>query len=769
MRRAAIWRPNLDRIHTGVVLRWLGPKHYATFSPPPPRPTASTPNDTRHDDVVLRQVFDSREFWRDFNVPSASQTQISTGLFQNRYLDTPEGFPRFAKEIRERCQELVGRIVHASSVEECKIIPRQLDLLSDYLCRVLDLADFTRANHPDAVFQDNATTAFTLLWEYMNILNTTPGLKSQLQKVIASPSISSSWNEEEWSVAKNLLRDFSNSAIDLPAEYRQKFVTLSNEVKHLGSAFSEGMGPAASEIRLGSAQVNGLDPLILREHTTGDGMVSLPLGDGTAYSALGTVQNQNTRRRIYSSMRTSSKQQLEILERLLKVRSEIAALSKFGSYAAMNLSDKMARTPEAVNSFLTALTVDNAPYVAQELDSLSQQKRLDGLTDRLQPWDTYFFQQRQDTKMKQMARRPTPISAFFSLGTVMQGLSRLFSRLYGIRFVPQQTMRGETWDKQVRRLDVVHEDEGHVAVLYCDLFERENKLPTPAHFTIRCSREISSAEIADKTLASDDGMARAISPTTGRLYQLPTIALVCDFPHPVGPNKPSLLSFREVQTLFHEMGHAIHSILGRTSLQVVSGTRCATDFAELPSVLMENFAVDESVLKLFARHWETDAPLPYEMVEDTLRIQKGGQGQQTETQLLYSLLDQAFHSPLAGQADFDSTKTFFEIYDRYGSLQEPRDISPQGFFGHLIEYGGTYYSYLFDRAIAGKIWRDVFNAGHNQGALDRKAGEKFHQAVLRWGGGRDAWKCVGEVLDNEKLMEGGKEAMEMVGKWGVHD
>ena len=762
------WILRLSRNHNDLRVCRSNYTFRAISSFPLRRYATYTPNDRNHDDAVLRQVFDSRHVWHEFNGLSTRHAHTSLGLVQNRYLHKPEGFPQFAKDIRQRCQELVGRIVRASSIEECKDIPRQLDLLSDYLCRVLDLADFTRANHPDSQFQENAAIAFTLLWEYMNVLNTTPGLKSQLQKAITSPAISSAWSEEEWSVAKNLLRDFSNSAIDLPAEYRERFVTLSNDIKQLGCAFTEAMGPQDSELRLPPADLKGIDPLLLRGHKTMDGLFTLPLGGSAAYSALGSVQNEYTRLKIYSSMRTSSKEQLKTLERLLKARSEMSALSKFESYAAMNLSDKMAKSPDAVKSFLTALAVDNAPYVAQELEKLTQLKRADGFTTPLKPWDTYFYQQRQDSRRRQGFGRSTSLSSFFSLGTVMQGLSRLFSRLYGIRFVPRPTEPGETWDSQVRRLDVIHEDEGHVAVLYCDLFEREGKLPTPAHFTIRCSRQISQNELADESLAGDDGMARAVSPSNGRLYQLPTIALVCDFPHPSGEDNPTLLSFRDVQTLFHEMGHAIHSILGRTSLQVVSGTRCATDFAELPSVLMENFAVDEFVLRLFARHWKTNAPLPYEMVKDALSIQKGGQGQQTETQILYSLLDQAYHSPLAGKGNFDSTKTFFDIYDKYGSLQEPRNISPQGFFGHLVEYGGTYYSYLFDRAIAGKVWRDVFKAGKKGGALDRNAGERFHQAVLRWGGGRDPWKCVGEVLGDERLKEGGKEAMEIVGKWGVH-
>jgi intermediate peptidase len=356
----------------------------------------------------------------------------------------------------------------------------------------------------------------------------------------------------------------------------------------------------------------------------------------------------------------------------------------------------------------------------------------------------------------------------------MQGLSRIFQRLYGIRLVPRPTQPGETWNDDVRRLDVVDEDDGHIAVMYCDLFERRGKNPNPAHFTVRCSRNIPEEEIAESTSegslfasaedAANDGMA-TVRDQNGKLYQVPTIVLICDFAR--GPsNRPTLLSFREVQTLFHEMGHAVHSMLGRTDLQNVSGTRCATDFAELPSVLMENFASDPGALALFARHWETNAPLPFEMVQEKIDLNMRFEGLDTESQIILAKLDQAYHSPAAFEPGFDTTSVYHSVYKDYCSLREPPGTKWQGFFGHLFGYGATYYSYLFDRAISGKIWREVFKKSPT-GSVSREAGSLFRSEVLEWGGGRDPWKCVAGVLKDSSLEEGGTRAMEEVGRWGV--
>ena len=734
--------------------------------------TATTPEQS-HNDHILREIFDSQSKWRDFSSDSKlPTTNPGKGLFQNQYLTEPQGFLRFAQDARKQCQKVVDAVLSASTREEYKALPRHLDLLSDLLCRVLDISDFVRATHPDRRFQEAATQAYAFLWEYMNVLNTTPGLNDQLRKAISRVETRSDWSEEELTVSKILLKDFSNSAVTLPQREREQFVKYSNDLKILGQGFQEEMRPVEPWVEFDSRQLKGLDPTIIARHKINRNKIFLPTAGDDAYLALGMVQDENVRRKIYIANRQAPAEQIARLEALLETRASIAKLSDFKSYAEMSLADKMAESPEAVNSFLMALSADNAAHVQRELGLLQTEKNLSTQTSSVNAWDVLYYRRLAASRTRSGNKKSDFMEAYFSLGTVMQGLSRLFSRLYGISFVARQTSPGETWTSEVRRLDVLHETEGHVAVLYCDLFERVGKAPNPAHFTLRCSRKIQDigpGQTEEDLDYESDGMATTRS-ITGETYQLPTIALICDFPQSPIATTPTLLSFRDVQTLFHEMGHAIHSILGRTSLQVVSGTRCPTDFAELPSVLMEYFAADSSVLSLFARHWETDEPLPYELVTEALESQKRWQGLQTETQILYSLLDQAYHS-LAAQGNLrslDSTKIFFEVYDRNGSISEPRETNPQAFFGHLVEYGGTYYSYLFDRAIAGKVWKEVFRSGENGGGIDRDAGERFKNEVLKWGGSRSGWACVSGVLGDESLKDGGKDAMKKVGQWGVH-
>ncbi|KAL3450028.1 hypothetical protein BJX65DRAFT_271219 [Aspergillus insuetus] len=743
------------------------------------------------DDDTLRRVFDSQSFWHEFSKSASfSPDRKPTGLVQNQYLTTPEGFRTFAQVSLQKCQAIVTRVLSASTVDEYRSLVRQLDRLSDLLCRVIDLSDFIRANHPDPPVQEAAGQAYALMFEYMNVLNTTTGLHDQLRTALANPAVTAHWSPEETIVARILLQDFANSAIHMPPAERQRFVTLSNEISQLGSAFAHGAEPARSHVLVATNDLRGLDPIVVKQiKRWNPRSAAVPTVGLIPRLALRSVHNEDVRREIYEATRTASSRQVKRLEQLLSKRTELAQLAGFPTFAHMTLTDKMAKSPAAVSEFLTSLVTSNRPDVQEELAQLQAQKG-----SQLQPWDhAYYVHQRvrqyETSQQARKSREWATIPEFFSLGTVMQGLSRLFDRLYGVRLVPREAGPGETWTSDVRRLDVVNESNHPLAVIYCDLFSRPGKLPNPAHFTLRCAREITPEEVAESAAMEDssviahpnDGMATAIDPHTHTLRQLPTIALVCDFPEP-SSSTPTLLSEHSVRTLFHEMGHALHSILGQTRLQGISGTRCATDFAELPSVLMERFATDPSVLALYARHWQTDQPLSETMIH-RMAQDRAAHGAiygavENEAQILMALVDQAYHTTKTENSFLDTTKLYQQVYSTHASLPDPVDqhgrpsTSWQGFFGHLYGYGATYYSYIFDRAIANKLWEDVFESG--AAAVDREAGERYKNEVLRWGGGRNGWECVAGVLGeqnasnaNGRLVEGGDEAMREVGRWGL--
>ncbi|KAK9769789.1 putative Peptidase family M3 [Seiridium cardinale] len=738
---------------------------------------------TKHDDSLLRQLFDSPQTFRDFAPPSSRAIHGgNVGLFRNRYLTSPEGFLTFAQDNLMKAHRLVHKVLKAATVEEYKATVRDLDRLSDLLCRVLDVSDFVRVTHPDDRIQAAASQAWALVYQYMNELNTTTGLCDQLGKALETPEVRSSWTEEEETVALLLRQDFLKSAIHLPKESRDRFVVLSQQISELGSTFVDHMAPEKQTINLPSSHFQGMDPRLARTYAR-FGRVHLPTMSPEATVALRSVLDEDTRKEIYQATRTASTRSVECLETLLSLRAELAELAGFQSYGQMALRDRMmAKSPESVHQFLLSLAKQNAGFVEQEVRDLLAAKNQNphtSSTGTLQPWDKDYYMETIRRGLRSRRRDSDTLSSYFSLGTVMQGLSRLFSRLYGIRLVPRDTLPGETWHPDVRRLDVVSDTDGHVAVLYVDLFYRSDKSPNPAHFTVRCSREISQQEIQEAAAeteatsleeaidAANDGMH--VSQQSGTIKQLPTIALVCDFHHErKAKNQPALLDYYQMETLFHEMGHAIHSVLARTSLQNVAGTRCATDFAELPSTLMEHFCADPTVLALFARHYETDEALPYELVAEKLGVFKRFEASERENQIVLAMLDQEYHSSKPTRAGFDSTAVYHQLQRDHGRL--PPDTPGtrwQGFFGHLFGYGSTYYSYLFDQTLSERVWRIVFSAGQNRGALDRANGERLKENLLKWGGSRDPWRCLSDALQDERLANGDEKAMALVGSWGA--
>ena len=756
---------------------------------------------TTTDDETLRRVFDSQSFWKDFSTRSSQQLQPhNAGLLQNKYLTSPQGFQNLSKDALRTCQKIVDWIMGCNTVEQYRDIVKSFDRLSDQLCRVIDLVDFIRRVHPSSQIQHAATLAHGRMFEYMNILNTTTGLYDQLYKAFGMPEVTSHWTEEETVTARILLKDFQQSAISEPTEIKERFVKLSNDIAELGEELGERMAPEQMSLKFPSKKLKGMDPVAVKRRTSW-GTTTIPTFGPEARLAMSTVEDSDVRRAIYLARRTASGSSINIVERLVKARSELAGLAGQDSFAHLTLSDKMSKTPEAVDGFLRALAAQNKIHAKSDLAEMLTQKQSDtylsshDLSSGLNVWDREYYSNRLHSQEFAENRPHDVLSEYFSLGTVMQGLSRLFSRLYGVRLVPGDPLPGETWNEDVRRLDVLNEHDDLVAVIYCDLFRRPYKSPNPAHFTLRCSRAISQAEVAEAlhegSLAQDpsvtdlsnalnDGMAITADQKSSTIRQLPTIAFICDFPQSStsSPGRsPALLSFRQVTTLFHEMGHCLHSVLGQTSLQNVSGTRCATDFAELPSILMEHFAADPSVLGLYARHWESDKPLNYDLVCHELeRRRRLRAAAETESQIMLSVLDQRLHGPGVPtttdvNSKWNSTEVFYESHSdpAFTSLPEPRGMAWQGFFGHLHQYGAVYYSYLFDRAIAAKLFSDVFSSGRS---LDRTQGEQYKNTVLQWGGGRDPWHCVADVLGGEKtgyswLCEGGENAMKEVGRWGT--
>ncbi|GAA6043212.1 hypothetical protein JCM8097_000329 [Rhodosporidiobolus ruineniae] len=776
-------------------------------------------------EVHLRQTFDAPS-----SAISTSPTVSSGGLFGQPTLTEPSAFPLLAARTTFRAKLIVARLCRPApaprSTEEAEVaflaMVKTLDRLSDLLCGVIDLAELVRNVHPDPEWVEGANEAYEQLCEYMNELNTHvglyEGLKSLHSLLPASTPSKSPALFAAYAVATPFLRDFEKSGIHLPPAQRAEFVSLSTAILQLGRRFlqnasdldgrelvkvskkevEDAFGPSHAR-RLLSNAADSSDDTAWIDPTSWEGRVL------ARHHPSSTI-----RRDLYVASNAAPRSHVETLEELLLARGKLARLVGRSSWADVALEDKMAQSPEAVQGFLDALERHNRPKAQQDLDVLRRAKaahlaqtgggggRGRESAHRIEPWDRDFY---SDVAAASMSASGLPdVSPFFSVGNVFSGLSQLFTSLYGVRFEVEQPAPGEVWTEGVRKLAVVDEDEGRIGTIYCDLFAREGKAPGAAHYTVRCSRRLddddaegdfpagpAAAEVevdgvlVPREAVDGPGLLR-VEPVRWRgregTHQEPVVVLVCAFGSGQeaeastgkgGKYTPTLLLWHEVETLYHEMGHAIHSMIGRTSYHNVAGTRCATDFVEFPSILMEHLVGSSPVISLAARHFNTGHALP----ADVFAQLQGERGKfaalENSSQVMMAALDQAYHSSSvadaasSGGSGLDSTALLAQVQERYHVVPYASGTAWQTQFGHLFGYGATYYSYLFDRAIAARVFGSLFAAD----PLSREKGEELKRKVLRWGGGRDPWEMVAEVTGCEEVARGGKRAMEEVGRWGI--
>lgn len=681
----------------------------------------------------LRAVIDgAAQTVRTAQAGRSTSCAVPAGLFGNPYLTSPQGLQRFSNDTLKSAQRLTAHLL--ANTPPADYI-RDLDRLSDMLCRVIDLCEFVRVSHPDPKYVSVAEQAHAQMFEYMNVLNTSHELYSKLESVIESPSVWNKLSDEERSVGKLLYVDFKKSGIDMDDTTKDQFVQLSSYIANVGQEFSNGV----NEPRNGSVVVprgeftdSDISPTFKASTSkTWDGSLKIPVYGHAPYGILSTTPNRAIRKALWTGLHSAPDSQIQLLKGLLKGRAALAMLMGYQDYAKYSLEDKMVHSPANVQTLLEGLAKNLEPGVAAELAKLDPEAD----PKDIRPWDRDFLMAQH--LARQRSTESVDLSEYFSLGTVVQGLSDLFESIYGIKFVPSE---GETWHSSVNKLDAL-DANGKVGNLYLDLHERVGKTPHPAHFTVVCSRQIPREELTD-TFAWPEQTVETVESPSGELYQLPSVVLVCNY-HANPSTGVTLLSLGQVSTLFHEMGHAMHSLLGRTRLHNVSGTRCPTDFVELPSILNETFAQDERVLCRIGRHWATgesvEAHLP--ALRRQLQNEKLLSNCETYAQVKMALLDQTLHTH--PEADIVAT---YHALEAAGMLPDKISNWP-GKFGHLYTYGALYYSYLLDRALAMRVWDELFA----QDPFSRQAGERLRREVLSWGGSRDPWECVRGVLQNPML------------------
>lgn len=635
-----------------------------------------------------------------------------TGLFGIDQLQGPEGFHALRDNALDKANslvdEIVGTLERPSSSSGEQRVPNVVPLfdeLSNCLCKVADLAEFVRVGHPQQRFRATAEQALVAISSLVERMNTDTRLYKALK-------LAKYDNELDEYVAKLFMFDFEQSAIHLDDNKKQLVLQLNESILKLGSIFAAN----ANQGRL--VNLSNI-PENVRHHFSQTGGKTLITGPHAE------SDNELVREIAYKIYLQPDEAQDDILKNLLRCRLQLAQLCGFDSYAQRAVRGSIAGSPSVVRDFLDILNRRLAPLAAKDYEQMLQLKLQDSnATERLllHAWDVPYYSSRY--KRSIYSENILKCLPYFSIGACMDGLNMIFNKLYGVRMqVDEKILSGELWRDDVIKLSIVDEESNDIlGYIYCDLFERQTKQQQDCHYTIQ-----GGCTLRD-----------------GR-YQLPIVVLVLSLPDS-NDNNPSLLSPAMVDNLFHEMGHAMHSMLARTKYQHITGTRCSTDLAEVPSILMEFFASDPRVVAKFARHHASGQEMPSELIDCWIKSKRVFMASETQLQVFYAALDQAYHGPEVSKlsGELSTSDVLRRVQEQYYSpaVAYVENTAWQLRFSHLVGYGAKYYAYLVSRAVASASWSRLFAAD----PLSRKAGETFKQQVLAHGGGKPAQRIAEDVL-----------------------
>ncbi len=525
-------------------------------------------------------------------------------------------------------------------------------------------------------------------------------------------------------VVEDALRDFRLSGIALPAQEKARYKEIAMRLSEIQTRFEENL--------MDSVQAYG-------KHVTDESLLAGMTGQGKAQAAerakakelqgwlialdfpsydavISYADNRALRQELYTAYATRASDQgplagqhdnTALMDEILALRHEEAKLLGFNNFAELSLETKMAESPDAVERFLLDLSTKARKFAQAELDELrAYASRRDGLAD-FQPWDAAYYSEK--LKEEKLGYSEEELRPYFPAPQVISGMFALVERLYGVKI--ERVNNVATWHKDVTTYALREADGTDVGLFYLDPYARQDKR---------------GGAWMDECL----GRRRSHSG-----LQRPVAYLTCNFTPPLGSD-PALLTHDEVLTLFHEFGHGLHHLLTRVDEASVSGIRgVAWDAVELPSQFMENWAYDRDTLNGFARHWQTGATIPEDLLKKLQASRSFQSGLATVRQIEFALFDLRMHRDYAPALGGRVLETLGEVRKEVSVLTPPAWNRMPNSFSHVFAggYAAGYYSYKWAEVLSA----DAF-AAFEESHFAPETGHRFRDTVLAKGGSQDA-------------------------------
>ncbi|MCX7550741.1 M3 family metallopeptidase [Xanthomarina sp. F2636L] len=625
--------------------------------------------------------------------------------------------PAFIKAIEKAKQE-IDAITNNSETPTFKNTIEALDFSGEELDRISSIFFNLNSAETSEEIQKIAQEVSPLLSEFSNDITLNEALFKRV-KTVYNVKDSLNLNTEQQTLLDKKYKGFSRNGANLSEDKKLQLRDIDKKLSQLKLKFGENV----------LAETNKFEMLITNE----EDLAGLPEGAKEAAQQLAEAKNQegwlitldypsyipfmtyadnrDLRKKlaIASGAKAFKNDALDNQENVLqivKLRHQRANLLGYKTHAHFVLEERMAKTPEKVETFLNELLEKAKPAALNEFKELEDfAKELDGI-DQLQKWDGSYYSEK--LKQKRFDLDDEKLKPYFKLENVIQGVFTISEKLYGLHFEEISTI--DTYHDDVLTYKVTNDKGELVSIFYADFFPRPGKR-NGAWMTSYKPQYVKDGE-----------------------NSRPHISIVCNFTKPT-KSKPSLLTFNEVTTLFHEFGHALHGMLANTTYPSISGTSVFWDFVELPSQVLENWCYEKEALELFATHYQTGDLIPMALIEKIKASSTFHEGMQTLRQLSFGLLDMSWHASETPENIKNVKAHELEAFENTKLYPDVAENCMSTSFSHIFQggYSSGYYSYKWAEVLDA----DAFEFFKEKGIFNKEVATKFKEFVLSQGGTED--------------------------------
>ena len=672
----------------------------------------------------------------DYRTAYSHQIQGASMVTIKTYQDI---IPLFAKSVEEITTKTPAVIAQAQKIIDAIIaVPGEKRTFAntmkqyDILVSISDLAvwrstlSILEMTHPDKAIRDAAHQALIDMNNFVvDAISANKALYQAIKTYAQTNAHKEKLSDEQRYFIKETVEGYERDGLGLPDAELDKVKALQKEIAELCLQYSANIAQDTNTITVKKEELAGLsDDFINALKKSEDGNYILGHDYPTRAEVMQNCAVTETRKKMYHLCNNIAYHaNKQILQDIIAKRDQLAHILGFSSYAALDLANEMVKTPERAHMFLDQMAQKLQPKVEQEL-ALLLKDLPESVTITAQgtinPWDLAYIKERYKEQHFTLDERE--IAQYFPMEKTVKGLLDIYAQFFGLRF--KELAVSGLWHEEVSMLQINDAtNDTLIGYILLDLYPRDNKYNHAAN-----------CDIIPVTYDAQG------SPNVGATF------VVANFPKST-TDKPSLLKRADVVTFFHEFGHALHVLLGRTRLAAQAGTAVKRDFVELPSQMLEEWLEDKEILKQLSSHYKTGQPLPDDVIEKIIKLKQFDSGLMLNRQLLFANLSLAYFGPGA-QKDVGAI-----LYDLSESILSYLTWYPENHmytsFGHLTGYGARYYGYLWSKVFA----LDIFAQIKKEGLLNPAAGKRYQAAVIGKGGSKDPNELLVDFLGREPNQE----------------